>query len=655
VPSLSLLSQTLTEWTQESAKPLHSFAVCSDSDVGKKRKKDDDIVQTFTHELRYPATTDAKQLAKEMTKRHDEQHMSVVFSTYHSIDVISNAQKNHDLADFDLIICDEAHRTTGATFDDEDESNFVKVHDADFIKANKRLYMTATPRIYGDMAKASAEKDNVALCSMDNEALYGKELYVISFSEAVKQELLVDYKVIVLAIDEVHISQSLQKLFADENNQLKVDDAGKIIGCWKALSKQGASQDLTDDNTPMRRAVAFCQVIEPAQKANTHKVSSKNIAKMFKAVVDAYQEHEQQNAPAVEIANYLHCEAEHIDGSMNASQKETKLVWLKAETPADTCRILSNVRCLSEGVDVPALDAVLFLTPRNSQVDVVQSVGRVMRLAEGKKRGYIILPVVIPAGVEPHKALDDNKTYKVVWQVLQALRSHDDRFDAMINKLDLIGKDTSKMEVIAITDKFSKKAKKSDKPKPMGKREYGIGEKPAPYTVKQTEIAFEVDDIQRAIYAKVVKKCGNRSHWEDWANDIADIARKHIIRIQAILNTPTNTAEIAAFNAFAAELRDDLNNAITDTEIVQMLAQHLITKPVFDALFQDYSFAQHNPMSLAMQDILDKLHEHHIDKEADTLQRFYDSVKLRAEGIDKANKKLLWNYTTSFSVTPLRK
>lgn len=641
VPSLSLLSQTLTEWTQESTTPLHSFAVCSDSDVGKKRKKDDDIVQIFTHELRYPATTNDKQLAKEMTKRHDDQHMSVVFSTYHSIDVISKAQKHHDLADFDLIICDEAHRTTGATFDDEDESNFVKVHDADFIKASKRLYMTATPRIYGDMAKASAEKDNVALCSMDDETLFGKELYVISFSEAVKQELLVDYKVIVLAIDEEHINQSLQKLLADENNQLKVDDAGKIIGCWKALSKQGASQDLTDDNAPMHRAVAFCQVIEPAQKTNTHKVSSKNIASMFKAVVDAYQEHEQQNAPSVEIADYLQCEAEHIDGSMNASQKETKLTWLKAETPADTCRILSNVRCLSEGVDVPALDAVLFLTPRNSQVDVVQSVGRVMRLAEGKKRGYIILPVVIPAGVEPHKALDDNKTYKVVWQVLQALRSHDDRFDAMINKLDLIGKDTSKMEVIAITDKFSKKAKKSDKPKPTGKREYGIGEKPAIYTATQADIVdtFEIDDIQRAIYAKVVKKCGNRSHWEDWANDIAKIARTHISRIQTILDTPANTAEIAAFHAFAAELRDDLNNAITDAEIVQMLAQHLITKPVFDALFQDYSFAQHNPMSLAMQDVLDKLHEHHIDKEADTLQRFYDSVKLRAQGIDNAAGK----------------
>lgn len=264
-----------------------------------------------------------------------------------------------------------------------------------------------------------------------------------------------------------------------------------------------------------------------------------------------------------------------------------------------------------------------------------------MRKAKGKTRGYIILPVVIPAGVEPHKALDDNKTYKVVWQVLQALRSHDDRFDAMINKLDLIGKDTSKMEIIAITDKISRKAKPSSNPKPTGKGKFGIGEKLPKYKSTQTDMVdtFEVDDIQRAIYAKVVAKCGNRSHWEDWANDIAKIARTHISRIQAILDTPANTAEIAAFNAFGKELRDDLNNALTDSEIVEMLAQHLITKPVFDALFQDYSFASHNPMSIAMQDILDKLQEHHINKEADTLQRFYDSVKIRAEKIDNAAGK----------------
>lgn len=648
VPSLSLLSQTLTEWTQESATPLHSFAVCSDSDVGKKRKKDDDLVHTFTHELRYPATTHPRHLANEIAKRHDATHMSVVFSTYHSIETISKAQIEYGLAAFDLIICDEAHRTTGATFDDEDESNFVKVHDASFISASKRLYMTATPRIYGEVAKASAEKDNVALCSMDDEKLYGKELYVITFSEAVQRGLLCDYKVLVLAVEESHVSRRLQELLKDENNQLKVDDAAKIIGCWKALSKQGVTDELIGDAEAMRRAVAFCQVIELQQNARTHKVSSKNIAGMFQAVVEAYQATEDNEAfeDVNNAAHKLQCEAEHIDGGMNASEKEAKLAWLKAEPADNTCRILSNVRCLSEGVDVPALDAVLFLTPRNSQVDVVQSVGRVMRNAPGKKRGYVILPVVIPAGVQPHEALDDNKTYKVVWQVLQALRSHDDRFDAMVNKMDLdLNKNIlSKMEVVAVTDTVNKKQKKADKGKTngdAGKGQFGIGAAVSKHTNKpdQHELQFDIGEIERAIYAKVVQKCGNRHHWEDWANDIAKIARTHIDRITGILENPDNICEKTAFNAFSAELRDDLNDSITDGEIIEMLAQHLITKPVFDALFEQYSFAANNPMSQAMQAVLDALHEHRLEKEADTLESFYASVKQRADGIDNAAGK----------------
>ncbi|NMY06393.1 DEAD/DEAH box helicase [Pseudomonas sp. WS 5059] len=639
VPSLSLLSQTLTEWTQESEIPLHSFAVCSDSDVGKKRKKDDDIVQTFAHELRYPATTDSARLAAEMLKRHEDNHMSVVFSTYHSIGVISDAQHLHGLAEFDLIVCDEAHRTTGATFDD-DESAFVKVHNADYIRSAKRLYMTATPRIYGELAKASAEKDDVALCSMDDDSLYGKELFVITFSEAVKTELLVDYKVLVLAMDEKHISSRLQKLLADDDNQIKLEDAAKIIGCWKALSKQDTREDLVDDGDPMRRAVAFCQVIEYQKFAKTHKVSSKNIANMFKQVVEEYKASNPDND---DVAATLICEASHVDGGMTAGQKEDELTWLKAEVPDNTCRILSNVRCLSEGVDVPALDAVLFLTPRNSQVDVVQSVGRVMRKAEGKKRGYVILPVVIPSNMSPEDALNDNKTYKVVWQVLQALRSHDDRFDAMVNKLDLIGSDPAKMEVIAVTEKLNKKSDRSNTGKDTGKNTYGIGEASGKYdhgpAPEQFGLEFEIGEIERAIYAKVVKKCGNRSHWEDWAKDIAKIAHTHIIRITSIIENEANIRERDAFFSFAGELRDDLNDSISDGEVIEMLAQHLITKPVFDALFEGYSFASSNPMSCAMQNVLDVLQEHHLDKEADTLQRFYDSVKMRAEGIDNAEGK----------------
>ncbi len=641
VPSLALLSQALTEWTQESGVPLHSFAVCSDSDVGKHRSMSDDYVPILTHELQYPATTNAKSLAREMARRHDKSHMSVVFSTYHSIDVVADAQKQYGLAAFDLIICDEAHRTTGVIFEDEEESRFVRVHKNEFVAGRKRLYMTATPRIWADSAKASAERENVVLCSMDDPDLYGEQLYVLTFSNAVKQQLLVDYKVVVLAVDESLMNQRLQQLLADEDRQLKVDDAAKIVGCWKALAKQGFTRDVLDDAALMRRAVAFCQVIEPTYKGSSHKVSSKKFAAMFQTVVESYQSGE-----TTEPVSRLRCEVTHIDGTMNASQRAERLQWLKSDPPENTCRILSNVRCLSEGVDVPALDAVLFLTPRNSQVDVVQSVGRVMRTskASGKKRGYVILPVVVPAGLEPHEALNDNKTYAVVWQVLQALRSHDDRFNAMINKMDLeLNRNMlSKMEIIAVTDRtFGKAPIASGVAKRMaGHNTYAVGRASrGAQDSRQQDLQFEIGEIEKAIYAKIVQKCGNRHHWAQWAGVVAKIARTHIDRITAIVENPANAKERAAFQGFAAELRDDLNDSITDGEVIEMLAQHLITKPVFDALFSDYSFASHNPISRAMQDVLNLLHKHRLENEADTLESFYAEVRQSAEGVESATGK----------------
>ncbi|WP_180083454.1 type ISP restriction/modification enzyme [Acinetobacter sp. YH12102] len=644
VPSLSLLSQTLTEWTQESKTPLHSYAVCSDTEVGKKKNATAiDAVTTLQHELQYPATTDAQKLADNVKKHHDDDHMTVVFSTYHSIQTVSDAQNDHQMHEFDLIICDEAHRTTGSTHDSELDSNFVKIHDGGFILGKKRLYMTATPRIFSDDVKNNAT--DYTLYSMDNEKLFGETLYTINFSEAVKRGLLVDYKVIVLTVDSDTIIKKIGNTIT-ENSEILVDDAARIVGCWKALSKQGIHADVEEDINPMQRALAFCQVIDQTAKARKHQVSSTRIANIFQTVVEAYQDAEAKEGN--EISHRLICEAQHVDGGMGADKKEEKLNWLKA-TPEPVfdengqerpiCRVLSNVRCLSEGVDVPALDAVLFLTPRSSQVDVVQSVGRVMRLAPNKKRGYVILPVVIPPNVDANKALDDNMTYKVVWQVLNALRSHDDRFDAMINKMDLTGIDRSKMEVIAITDKVAAKAKK----KGAGKGGTTIG---TPTKKKKDEVedvqqsfSFESGEIERAIVAKVVQKVGNRHHWEDWANDISKIAQTHIKLITDILGRPECETERAVFEAFANEIRDDLNNAVSDAEIIEMLAQHLITKPVFDALFDEYSFAAHNPMAVAMQKVLDVLDQHQLDSETEALQRFYDSVKMRASGIESAEGK----------------
>jgi len=624
VPSLALMSQTVREWSIDTTTPIRAFAVCSDIHVGK-HKASADVADVNIHDLAYPATTDAKKLAEKVSAHHDAERMTVVFSTYQSIQVISDAQYKHGLEEFDLIVCDEAHRTTGATLAGEDDSNFVKVHDQNHIKANKRLYMTATPRIFGDALKTKANEVSAELASMDDEEKFGKTLHTINFSEAVQRELLTDYKVIVLAVDEGVVSVGVQKRLTDSDSELKLDDATKIIGCYRALSKYDLKEDLIADADPMRRAVAFCRDIK----------SSKLVRAEFSAVVEEYLK--EQGGEGEEL---LHCEVDHVDGTDNAKTRHARLDWLSQNEDPQTCRILSNVRCLSEGVDVPTLDAILFLHPRKSQVDVVQSVGRVMRRAPGKKMGYVILPVGVPAGVEPDKALNDNEKYRVVWQILNALRAHDDRFDSIINKAGL-GVDVSgQIEIVAVSNKLPVKAQPESKGVGIGKGsapgDDGEVSEPSSQSGSGQE-TFVFDEFSKAIMAKIVKKCGTRDHWTVWASDIAKIAQTHITRITVTLSKPGK--ELDAFNAFLTEIRDDLNESISKEDAIEMLAQHIITKPVFDSLFEGYSFADNNPVSKAMQTVLEVLDEQNLAKEVESLQKFYANVKMRAEGIDSAEAK----------------
>ena len=259
VPSLALMSQTVREWTNDTDTPLRSFAVCSDAQVGKRRVSDDDTAEIDAHDLAFPATTNPAKLL-ERAGANDPERMTVVFSTYQSIGVLGEAQKI-GLPAFDLIVCDEAHRTTGATLAGKEESNFVRIHDDAHVAGRKRLYMTATPRIFGDTVKTKADEESAVLASMDDESLYGKTLLHKGFGWAVQNGLLSDYKVIVLAMDEGLVSANVQKRLADASSELNLDDATKIIGCYKALTKQDLQNDISFDPQPMRRALAFCKTI----------------------------------------------------------------------------------------------------------------------------------------------------------------------------------------------------------------------------------------------------------------------------------------------------------------------------------------------------------------------------------------------------------
>ncbi|MBY0379031.1 MAG: DEAD/DEAH box helicase family protein, partial [Burkholderiales bacterium] len=623
VPSLALMSQTITDWCIESDLQLHAFAVCSDSQVGKRKQSDEDISDIDIHDLIYPATTDAKKLALSVIKYINQNGMLVVFATYQSIEVVSKAQLEFNMPEFDLIICDEAHRTTGARLNAVDESDFVKIHNNDFIMGKKRLYMTATPRVYIEAVKNKASDANVTLYSMDDTIHYGEVFYSLKFGEAVESGLLSDYKVLVLALDEEQVARDIQHRLS-EHDELKLDDVSKIIGCYKALIKSGVS---FSDNKPMQKAVAFCNSIK----------NSKLFVQEFKSVVEEYL---QANGDL----KHLNCELDHVDGKMNALEKTKKLNWLK-EITYDTCRILSNARCLSEGVDVPSLDAVMFIHARKSKVDIVQSVGRVMRKSPGKNMGYVILPIGIPAGVNPEDALKDHASYSIVYDVLNALRSHDERLDSKINQANYDESIADKIEIISYVNKLPEFKSEKEALGVGGSNgnnpaddEIELRDGKIKQSVQNTLDGLEFDSIQQAIMAKIVEHCGTRTYWEDWANDIAEIARKHILRIKLVLDNQDSQA-YQIFIQFVNQLRDNLNESITNDEVIEMLAQHIITKPVFNALFSDYNFTEHNSISKSMQSILDILDGHNIDNEAHKLEQFYQSIKRRADGIATADAK----------------
>lgn len=595
VPSISLLSQALREWAANAESKVRAVAVCSDKTVGRKQQSED----LSASELAYPSTTNPDEIYArfQALAASKQDGLNVIFSTYQSLQAVSDSQKL-GLPIFDLVICDEAHRTTGVRKESDLGSTFIRVHDDNYISAKKRLYMTATPKVFSDATASKADDEGLVLADMNDPETFGPEFHRLGFGEAVEKDILSDYKVLVLAVDENYVARKFQRQLADEDNQLNLEDTAKIVGCWNGLSKRGIEPDeFGSDSEPMKRAVAFASSI----------AESKKITAMFQKVI--------QELNLGEEATALTCEVEHVDGTNSSATRNERIAWLQQNPGDNVARVLSNARCLTEGIDVPALDAVMFLRPRESQVDVVQAVGRVMRKSEGKKYGYVILPIAVPADTDPEIALADNKKYKVIWQVLQALRSHDERFDAMVNRIDLTGK-TDRLEVI------------------------GVGEK-GEIVSNSSDLAIDFpsfDQWKDAILSRIVKKVGERLYWEKWAKDVAEIARTLIVRLEAQL-LQTDGEMRSEYLRFLQGLKDNLHPSIGEQEAIEMLAQHLITRPVFQALFNSYDFVDSNPVAQVLDSMAKALEPSQVGAESKGLSQFYESVSRRAQGIESSSAK----------------
>lgn len=643
-PSIALLSQTFREYAQEKSDPFYASIVCSDDKVGQSKNEDNDDIK-FS-ELPIKPSTRLEDILSTYKKAQKENKRFIIFSTYQSALRIKEAQEA-GLNGIDLIICDEAHRTVGAMYstnERDDKNAFTLCHSDENIKATKRLYMTATPKVYSESSKAKAkEKDNV-IYSMDDADIFGEEIYKLNFERAIALDLLTDYKVIILAVRSENLSgvtNSVNKKISQlEAKGTKLDKklinnefVCKIVGTHKGLAKQDLialddenkeDNDLKSkrDNFVSQRAISFCKSIQ----------TSKNIKDSFETIMECYDEELKKKS-----FKNLQIKIDHVDGTMNCKERLDKLENLNQFEP-NTCKVLSNARCLSEGVDVPALDSIIFFDGKSAMVDIIQAVGRVMRKAKNKKRGYIILPIALRES--EIKNLDEavkNTNFQNIWKVLKALRSHD---------TSLVDEATFK-EKIKIFGSNDEKNPDDEEELQKDKTEQ------APNDPKQAQKtlfdAILLQDLANAVYNVMPTKLGDRNYWENFAKKTGNIARTLNNRLKELFG---KNPEI--FDNFLTSLKDNIHQGIKEEEALDMIISHIITKPIFDALFGDNI---KNPIAKALDKMVLKLSDLGLEGETKDLKNLYESVKTEAvhSKSPKSQQELIKNLYNTFFKEAFRK
>ncbi|GHP79026.1 helicase [Helicobacter pylori] len=648
-PSIALLSQTFREYAQEKSEPFYASIVCSDDKVGKgkKNKNDDDADDINFSELPNKPSTRPEDILSVCEKAQKENKRFIIFSTYQSALRIKEAQKV-GLGEIDLVICDEAHRTVGAMYSSnerDDKNAFTLCHSDEHIQAKKRLYMTATPKVYSESSKAKAKESDNAIYSMDDESIFGEEIYTLNFERAIALDLLTDYKVMILAVRKENLSgvtnsvnQKISRLEAQgtklDKKLINNEFVCKIIGTHKGLAKQDVialddenkeDNDLKnqEDTICSQRAISFCKSIK----------TSKNIKDSFETIMECYNEELKKK-----ISKNLTISIDHIDGTMNCKVRLEKLEELNEFQP-NTCKVLSNARCLSEGVDVPALDSIVFFDGKSAMVDIIQAVGRVMRKAKHKKRGYIILPIALEESeIQNLDEAVNNTNFKNIWKVIKALRSHDPSLvdeATFKEKIKIFGSDDENHS--DEDDEYSHDEKpQKDKTEPSGD----------PKQAQKTLFdAILLQDLADAVYNVMPTKLGDRNYWEKFTTKTGNIARTLNNRLKDIFGKNPEF-----FHGFLDSLRGNIHSNIKEDEALDMITSHIITKPIFDAIFGDNI---KNPISKALDKMVEKLSTLGLQGETKDLKNLYESVKteaLRAKS-QKSQQELIKNlYNTFFKV-----
>lgn len=652
VPSIALMSQSIRAYNNDASRKLQRLCICSDSKASATdiEKNDTDLSATA---LLYPATTDLKVLKQQWTKikNLENRDLTIVFSTYQSIQVVSDFAKESD-TEFDLVICDEAHRTASFKFRTKEAKNFVKVHDNNIVPAKKRLYMTATKRVYDTVQKEDASRDDAVVYSMDDPTYYGETFYELTFGEAIEKGLLSDYEVVIFhahpenyknlrdrSEDEIKKGIPVEYVYPEwkegkrvnkkeRNLKVSIEKSAKLHGCFDVFQKKNLEiaekKKLAGDTSPMKTVLLFDNTIK----------ESKN-------TVGAIQKFFANNQD-----NEVNFSATHIDGTMDTLTRSNRISWLEDGIDSETgkvkydCRALSNVRCLSEGVDVPALDAIVFLAHRTGLIDIVQSVGRVMRKAPGKEVGYIIIPIVVDSHEDKQSALESSK-YNTVWKVLNALKSHDTRLADEIAQAKFFG-DVSRLKNAGrrITEGDP------DNPIPDVQRK---SSKSLSEGLTGKQLTIYLEELQNPFRGVLLKKVGTIRAWSDWAEDIATILENEKKRIRKLIRRDQvkilrDGQEISinaktVFHDFLIGLKVHLNQGVSEEDALDILAQQSVTKGVFDALYPNYFSESNNQVGTQLQRLVEFFKDDRNTEIHENLQGFYDSVQNRVKNIKSPEGK----------------
>ena len=630
-PSIALVSQTLRSWYASAAEPITAACVCSDSSASSVTDNlDGDTVNESLLDLPIPSTTNPKAAAQILQNAASARGLTVIFSTYQSIDVVHQAQEVANVP-FDLVICDEAHRTAASYLQTDKEKGrdatpFARIHDADYIRATRRLYMTATPKVYATNEKTHAEAKQDTLFSMDDETTFGPRIYTLSFGMAVEKGLLTDYKVIVLTLGANSIpTDVLESVKADAEARGTVapvpEITTRIFGAVAAMSKlvednmpdeKDPFDDDPDRSHPLRTAIAFCDNVYRTKKTAAGKIVAGEAADALGRIVNQYAEAmRSKRADDPDVAAYLDrltdVVSNSVTGDMPTNERERNLQILREPVQGES-HIVCNVSCLSEGVDVPALDAVIFLSPRRSPITLVQSVGRVMRRFQGKKYGYVIVPVIVNDSDDPNTIVRSTD-FQPVWNILCALRSHDEALAAELSS-------HTYNHVRFVSPRPFNSGPKPPKPHPV----------PLPLVI----------ETNQRLYARMSEVVGDKMYWPRWSQKAGEVATRFIERISAMLAEGRHTTEM---QEFVAQLRESTNDTITQADAVTFLAQHMVTRPVFEAIFADYDFAANNAVSRAMEHMLAVLENEAFADDRRLLDDFRDQVKRVCHGLDTPAKR----------------